>query len=375
VSLVIDEHRGYVSDPHRLAAYEAAISSVVREGDVVLDLASGTGILGLLACRAGASRLYSIDDGGVIDLARKISCQNGFSDRTTFIKGFSTRVELPERVDVVVADQIYGLGFEAGIVEYFADARRRFLKPAGRVIPESIGLQIALLDDAALFAQVETWASNPCGFNFNPVRETAANTVYLVKFQPSSLLSASAAVVSFDLTRAPAKLLRGEVALQAAKAGVLHGLGGWFNAQLAPGVAMTNSPLSAERINRPQVYLPIESPVPIKAGDSVFVRISIAPSDNLATWTVEIPSVGRVFRHSTFKGMLLPEEDLLRSRPDFVPRLNRDGLARQAALALCDGSRSRVQLERELATRYPDLFPSPTDASNSVSQVLSKYVE
>lgn len=375
MSLVIDEHRGYVSDLHRLAAYEAAISSVVREGDVVLDLASGTGILGLLACRAGASRLYSIDDGGVIALARKISCTNGFSDRTTFLKGFSTRVELPEPVDVVVADQIYGLGFEAGIIECFADARRRFLKPGGRFIPESIDLHLALLDDAALFAQVQTWASNPCGFNFNPALETAANSVYMVKLQPSSLLSSSAAAVSFDLTHAPAKLLRGEVVLQAARAGVAHGLGGWFNAQLAPGIRMTNSPLCAERINRPQVYLPIDSPVPVNQGDSVNVRISIAPLDNLATWTVEIPSAERLYRQSTFKGMLLPEEDLLRARPDFVPRLNRHGLARQAVLALCDGSRSRAQLEQELATRHPDLFPSLTDASNSVSQVLGKYVE
>lgn len=375
MSHVIDEHRGYLSDPYRLAAYEAAISSVVSEGDVVLDLASGTGILGLLACRAGASRLYSIDDGAVIALARRISTQNGFADRTTFLRGFSTRVELPERVDVVVADQIYGLGFEAGIVEYFADARRRFLKPAGRVIPESITLHVAILDDDSLFAQVEAWASNPCGFNFDSVLETAANTVYLVKLRRSSMLSSSAAVVSFDLARDPEKLLRGEVVLQAARSGVLHGLGGWFDAQLAPGVTMTNSPLSAERISRPQVYLPVDSPIPLKAGDSVSVRISIAPLDNLATWTVEIPSAGRVFRHSTFKAMLLTEEDLSRTRPDFVPRLNRDGVARQAVLALCDGSRSRVELERELINRHADLFPSLTDAAKAVSQVLSKYAE
>jgi Ribosomal protein L11 methyltransferase (PrmA) len=375
VSLVIDEHRGYISDPCRLAAYEAAISSVVREGDVVLDLASGTGILGLLACRAGASRLYSIDSGGVISLARKISRENGFADRTTFVKGVSTHVGLPEQVDVVVADQIYGLGFEAGIVEYFADAWRRFLKPGGRVIPESVDLHVALVDDPALFAQVEAWESNPCGFDFNSVRETAANTVYLVKLQSSSLLSSPAAVISIDLTRSPTRLLQGRVMLEAAKDGLLHGVAGWFEAQLAPGVTMTNSPLSAQRINRPQVYLPIDASIPVKAGDSVSVRISMAPLEELATWTVEIPSAGRVFRHSTFKGMLLPEEDLLHTHPDFVPRLNKNGLARQAALALCDGSRSRAQIELDLVARHPDLFPSPEEASNAVSQVLSKYVE
>lgn len=375
MSLVIDEHRGYISDPHRLAAYEAAISSVVRPGDVVLDLASGTGILGLLACRAGASRLYSIDAGGVISLARKVSLQNGYGDRTTFLKGFSTRVELPEQVDVVIADQVYGLGYEAGIVEYFADAWRRFLKPGGRVIPEYVNLHIALLDDPALFAQVEAWEAKPFGLDFNPARETAANTVYLVKLDSSSLLSSPAATISIDLIQSPAKLLKAEVLLHATKTGTLHGLAGWFDVHLAPGVAMTNSPLSAEKITRPQVYLPIDVVVPLKAGDSVSVRMSIAPLDNLATWTVEIPSAGRIFRHSTFKGMLIPEEDLLHTRPDFVPRLNRDGFGRQAVLALCDGSRSRTEIEQELVARHKDLFPSLSDASTAVTQVLSKYVE
>ena len=38
MSVVINEHRIYLSDHARLAAYSAAISQAVRPGDVVLDL-------------------------------------------------------------------------------------------------------------------------------------------------------------------------------------------------------------------------------------------------------------------------------------------------------------------------------------------------
>jgi protein arginine N-methyltransferase 1 len=110
LSLIIDEHRQYLADQSRLAAFQAAVASVVRPGHVVLDLASGTGIMGLLACVAGAARVYSIEMGGMIAVAREVARAIGYGDRVVFIKGYSTHVELPEKIDVVVADQIGNFG-------------------------------------------------------------------------------------------------------------------------------------------------------------------------------------------------------------------------------------------------------------------------
>jgi protein arginine N-methyltransferase 1 len=100
----------YLTDEVRLSAYQRPINATVRPGDVVLDLGSGTGILGLFACRAGAAYVYSIEVGSIIGLAREICRVNGFLDRVTYMRGLSTELELSRKADVVVADEIGNLG-------------------------------------------------------------------------------------------------------------------------------------------------------------------------------------------------------------------------------------------------------------------------
>ncbi|MFQ5738828.1 MAG: SAM-dependent methyltransferase, partial [Acidobacteriota bacterium] len=60
-----------------------------------------------------------------------------------FIRGLSTRLDLPEKVDVIVSDQIGRFGFEAGLLGYYQDAGQRFLKPGGTMIPSRVGLNVA----------------------------------------------------------------------------------------------------------------------------------------------------------------------------------------------------------------------------------------
>ena len=131
---VLDEHRYYLADHPRIDAFRRAIREVVRPGAVVADLGSGTGILGLLACEAGAGRVYSIETTGMIELARSIAARNGFADRLRVVHGESRQVELPEPVDVLVCDRIGHFGFEAGLFDFVADASQRFLRPGGAVI-------------------------------------------------------------------------------------------------------------------------------------------------------------------------------------------------------------------------------------------------
>lgn len=377
-SFILDEHQRYLADLPRVAAFRQAIAEVVKPGDTVLDLGAGTGILGLLACQAGAGRVYAVDDGGMVQAAREVCRANGFEDRIIHIKAHSTRMELPEPVDVIVADQIGGFGLEAGLLEYFSDARDRFLKPHGRAIPGRLELYLAPVEQEAMWNRVAFWTHWPAGFDFQPVGSHAVNTVHPAKYQESDLLSEPAVIASLDVLQAPAVIAGRPASFTARRAGRLHGLGGWFSALLSPKVALTNSPLAKDAIDRHGVFFPLREPVSITKGDRLDVRMSLRPADGILTWKVEVygADAGQRVRkatesHSTFEGLLLAGEDLRKTQPTFVPRLSPWGEARLSVLSLCNGERPMAEVEEEVYRRHPKLFRSPDDAARFVREVIT----
>lgn len=383
VSLVLDEHRQYLADRNRLDAYGRAIEDEVKPGAVVVDLGAGTGIMGLLACRAGASRVYCIEETSLIGLARELFRANGFADRVTFVKEFSTHLTLPEQADVVVADQIGRFGFDAGVFEYFSDARRRFLKPGGAMIPSCIDLMVAPVEHAEQSRQIEFWDQRPAGFDFRPARAIAVNTGYPTTLERRHLLASAGMIASLAADECPGSISGIEATMAVERAGTLHGIGGWFRAQLSPRVTMSNGPLEAGRIGRRNVFFPVDAPLAVEPGDRVRVVMNIQPRDLMITWKVEVRgkpalkgepgAIKARFTHSTFQGMLVCKEDLARSQPAFVPALTPRGEARRSILELCDGRRRLAEIEQEVLRRHPQLFPSLAEAAAFVSEVVTRY--
>lgn len=376
MSLVLDEHRQYLADTPRLDAFDAALRATVRPGDVVLDLASGTGILGLLACQAGARRVYAIEMGGIVELARELARANGYGDRIVAIYGLASRVELPERVDVVVTDGAGHFGFDGGIIANLSDARQRFLKPEGRVIPSRLTLSIAPVDAPEPWRQAGFWREPLRGLSFAPAAIIARNTGYPRHIQPDEFVAPPAALVTFDpsLTAGSFSTRASFVADRAAQ---VHGIAGWFAAELAPGIRLTNAPGAPDRINRRNVFLPLREAAAVAAGDRINVSIFIQPSQVIVRWRVEIAAADGTITHatdaSTFEGMLIPREDVARTRPEFRPRLTPAGRARKTVLDLCDGVRALADVESELQARHRELFPNRADAAAFVAEVVTRY--
>ena len=306
------EHLGYVSDAVRLERYGAAIARVVRPGDRVADLGCGTGVLGLLALKSGASRVHFVDDGPLLEVARETLQRCGLADRASFYSERCERVVLPEAVDVAVCDHVGWFGIDYGVVGLVQDARRRVLAPGGVVLPARLELFAAAVESADCAQLADAWRGSEVPSEFHWVRSLSTNRIHPAFLERGQLLSAPAALGAIDLTRDPPDFFTWSATLTAQRGGTMHGLAGWFDCTLAGDVRMTNSPLVDKPIRRAQAFLPFDPAAVLAAGDAVEVKVMARHAEGLVAWQAAIPALGRTMRHSTWLGSPLPGEEVAR---------------------------------------------------------------
>ena len=372
MSGVLEEHLGYLSIPKRLDLYSKAVEKVVRPGDFVVDAGCGTAVLGLLCLRAGASHVFAIDSTDVIEVARETLTRAGWASKADFIRGSSFQVDLPGRVDVVICDHVGYFGFDYGLIGMLADARRRFLKPGGTLIPGRLRLHIGAVESQKCRQLAEAWQTSCIPSEFHWVRQHGINSKHAVTLLPDELLSDPAELGCIDLQDENPDFFSWSAQLTVQRDGIVHGLAGWFECELAEGIWMTNSPLSDSSINRSQAYLPIDEALAVNCGDVLDVTVMARPADHLIVWVVAHPASGRRFNHSTWQGDLLERERFARNRPEHIPQVSQTAHARSLVLDYCDGQRSVAQVQAAVLRDHPNLFPSSEEITRFVTKVLSR---
>jgi protein arginine N-methyltransferase 1 len=367
----LDEHFSYLADRTKLERYQTAIEAVVGPEQVVLDLGCGSGSLGLMALRAGARKVVFVEEGPIIEAARRTIAGAGLSDRAEFIQGNSFELSLPERVDIVVCDHIGFFGFDYGVLSLLADARQRFLKPGGLIVPTAIDLGLAPVESEVCRDLVARWLDGSLPEEFAWLACSAANTKHAVRLGPEDLLADPNALATLQLGDEAEPFLSWVTEFRCNRDGLIDGVAGWFDCRLADGIRMTNSPLAAESLDRPQAYLPLKRPVRVSQGDIVRVTVMARHVDNVVAWIVDLPGSNAHFAHSTFNGLLLDRKAIMRAHPDRRARLNDRGRARRLVLSYCDGQRTTAEVEALIRRDHPDLFPSATATSSFIRQVLA----
>jgi len=148
-SMMLDRwHYPMLNDVSRNTKYQDAIRGHVSRGcSCVMDIGTGTGLLALIAARAGAEKVFACEASeDMFNIADDVIRNNNGDSKVKLISKLSTDMtneDVPEKVSLIVTET-----FDAGllgehVLESLHDARSRFLVDGGNVVPSSANFIIA----------------------------------------------------------------------------------------------------------------------------------------------------------------------------------------------------------------------------------------
>ncbi len=249
------EHEEMLSDSVRVDAYHRGIRRNVQAGDVVVDLGTGTGLLAFMASRAGAKKVYAVEHSDFIDVAREIARHNGFTN-IEFVKANSREFRPPEKVDVVLHEQMGDELFNENLLQNLLDVRDRFLRPHGRILPARFrlfvepvtmhesrrvrrfwnidlpdGIDLAPMRESPIIARYETGRNEQTWLTRGAVAATVAAPTPILEFDLDTLEGVDALATDFVVERTASADM------------IVDGTCIWFEAVFDDDIVLSTSPL------------------------------------------------------------------------------------------------------------------------------------
>lgn len=240
-------HFTMLNDDVRNDAYDRGIRAVVKPGDHVLEIGAGSGLLAMMAARAGAARVTTCEVNPVLaDVARQIVEANGMSDRVSVVGRKSTLIEagreLPQPADVLIMEIFDTVLVGEGVLPSLEDARKRLLKPGARVLPQRARLYAAAIEIPG--ARRVNPIRQVAGFDlsgFDVFRNPAGEMLELSR-EDHRLLTDPFPVFDFDF-RAPVPAGgQKRIELTAKAAGSIQAVAIWYDLHLDDAISMSTAP-------------------------------------------------------------------------------------------------------------------------------------
>jgi hypothetical protein len=208
------------TDDNRNQPYRDTIRETVT-GKVVLELGTGRRALWAVCCaEAGARKVYAVE-------ANQRSYEESLKflkakkiDNVHLIHGFSDKITLPERCEVLVHDLIGNIASAEGMIPFIEDAKQRLLMSDAVHIPQRCVTCAVLAEDPTLTLAEKTFSYVLRGFQ----RLDRLPFVRVFGFRPRDALSEPHVFEDFNFHRAQQFQSSVRLDMEIKRGGLLQGV-------------------------------------------------------------------------------------------------------------------------------------------------------
>jgi tetratricopeptide (TPR) repeat protein len=273
-------HVPMMNEQNRNQAYFDALKTVINPQSSVFEIGTGSGLLAMMAAKLGAKHVTTCETVPLIaETAQQIIADNKYEKTIKVIAKKSADIsiggDLEAKADILVSEIFSSELLGEHVLPSLEDAKKRLLKPQGKVIPAAGSIMIGLFtgDDIRRNLQVE----NAFGFNLQGFNKIVSNKRMIARNDLNiELLSDGITAFSFDFEGEndfPAQSKTIEILVK--KAGRCYGLVQWMQLDMNGDqkVMFENHPSQTSKVSNWQqcAYL-FDAPIDVKVGQVVVVN-------------------------------------------------------------------------------------------------------
>lgn len=267
-------HFEMLNDEERNSTFERALSKAVTPSTTVLDIGSGSGLLAMMAARAGAKETISCEMVTLIAaLARHTVERNGYADKIVILDKKSTDirvgVDITKKADLLVTETVDCGLLGEGIIPSITHAKEHLLKANAQIIPKAASIIATLVESNHL--RNLNYANKAAGFDVGLINQYATAGYFPVRSNAFNYipLTEPFEVFRFDFMRGIMTTDSKLIPVEVKRNGVCHAILFWFDMQLDDEISISNCPGSSTHWE--QALQCFEEDVRVRAGATLNV--------------------------------------------------------------------------------------------------------
>lgn len=257
-------------------SYKAAIEINENEfrDKVVLDINSGIGLNSLLAARAGAKKVFSIEPNySNAFFAKQIVKDNNYSEIIEVINKDIYTCKLKQRVDIIICNWTGYFLLQNSLIRQLIFARDNYLNEDGVIFPDKVTLYLAGIEDIEYkFGKISMW-DTVYGINMSCLKSETLHTPLIDIFEKEKIISTICPIYKIDAYTVTEKDLKfsNEYELIFTREDTFSGLSAWFDVEFkrVPNtIKFTTGPYNI-KTRFCQTIFYVSEDYPVSKGDSL----------------------------------------------------------------------------------------------------------